>query len=152
MRARLLQLGLAGLCVALAGPARAEDLSPLGRWKTIDDVTGKPKSVVLLYEEGGKLFGKIESLFVEPGADPHPKCGKCDGDRKDQPIIGMVILWNLTRDESSDAWTGGHILDPKNGKTYNCYVEPVDAGKRLKVRGFLGFALLGRTQHWLKME
>ncbi len=152
MRARSLRLGLAGLCLVLAGPARAEDLSPLGRWKTIDDETGKPKSVVLLYAEAGKLFGRIESLFVEPGAEPHPKCDKCDGDRKNQPVIGMVILWDLTQDKSGNAWGGGHILDPKNGKTYRCYVEPVDAGKKLKVRGYLGLALLGRTQHWLRQE
>lgn len=140
------------LSVALVVPAatRAGDLTPVGRWTTVDDSTHKPKSVVLVWEEDGKLLGKIESLILEPGEDPAPKCDKCEGERKDQPIIGMVILWGLTRDGKE--WSGGKILDPDNGKTYRCLVEPVEGGAKLKVRGYIGISLLGRTQVWVKAD
>ncbi len=143
--------GWALLAAALAaGPARAEDPTPVGRWTTVDDDSGKPKSVVRIWEEGGKLQGKIESLVLEPGDDPNPKCTKCEGERKDQPIVGMVILWGLSRD--GQKWSGGHILDPDNGSTYRCFLEPAEGGAKLKVRGYIGLALLGRTQVWLQAK
>lgn len=141
---------LAVLLAAPAGLARAEGLTPVGRWTTVDDDTGKPKSVVRIWEENGKLLGRIESLILAPGEEPNPKCTKCDGERKDQPIVGMVILWDLVREGAE--WSGGKILDPDNGSTYKCLMEPVEGGTRLKVRGYIGFSLLGRTQVWLKAD
>lgn len=141
---------LAAAFLASPAAAAAEDLTPVGRWTTIDDSTHKPKSVIRIWEEDGKLLGKIESLILEPGEDPAPKCDKCDGERKDQPVIGMVILWGLTRDGKE--WSGGKILDPDNGKTYRCLVEPVEGGAKLKVRGYIGISLLGRTQVWVKAD
>jgi len=133
----------------LASNALAQ-ASVTGRWTTIDDETGKPKSVVRIWEEGGKLYGKIEKLFRAPDEDPNPKCVECDGELKDQPIIGMTILRDLEKDD--DEWSGGTVLDPKNGKTYSCKVALEDGGKKLKVRGYLGISLLGRTQHWVRAD
>ena len=138
------------LVVALAllvapGFALADAASPIGKWKTIDDATHKPKSIVEIYEQGGKLYGKIIKLFREAGEEQNPKCDKCKGDKKDKPVIGMVILEGLWRE--GDEWKGGTILDPDNGKTYKCYIK-LEKGK-LKVRGFIGFSALGRTQYWL---
>lgn len=127
-------------------PMPAAALTPIGRWKTVDDGTGKAKSIVLIWEEDGKLFGKIEKLLDTPPNDPDPKCDKCEGDLKDQPITGMRILSDLKKD--GDEWSGGKVLDPENGKSYKCYIAVVDGGKKLKVRGYVGFALLGRTQYW----
>lgn len=141
---------LAAALLASPAPVRAEDLTPVGRWTTVDDSTHKAKSVVRIWEEDGKLLGKIESLILEPGEDPAPKCDKCEGERKDQPVIGMVILWGLTRDGKE--WSGGKILDPDDGKTYRCWVEPIEGGAKLKVHGYIGISLLGRTQLWLKAD
>ena len=125
----------------------AEDLSsPVGKWKSIDDVSGKARSIIEITETDGKLTGKILQLFREPNEDQNPKCDKCDGDKKDQPIIGMTILWGLTQDHQK--WTGGKILDPKNGKIYDSYVKVDEDGKKLNVRGFIGISLLGRSQTW----
>jgi uncharacterized protein (DUF2147 family) len=135
----LLPLGLA-----------AQEASPVGRWETIDDETGERKSIVAIWEENGRLFGRIESLFRQPDEDPNPVCDQCDGDRKDQPIIGMNILWDLRED--GDEYSGGQILDPNNGKTYRCKIALEDGGAKLKVRGFIGFSLLGRTQYWHRVE
>lgn len=145
--ARAAAAALLAVVALVAGQARAEGATPVGRWTTIDDDSGKPKSVVRIWEEDGKLQGKIESLILEPNEDPNPKCTKCDGERKDQPVIGMVILWDLKPDGAK--WSGGRILDPDNGSTYKCTLEPVEGGAKLKVRGYIGFSLLGRTQVWV---
>ena len=143
-------LGLATLTVLFATSALAQEATPVGRWTTIDDETKKPKSVIAIYEEDGKLFGKIEKIFPEPGEKPDPVCEKCEGTLKNQPILGMVIMRNLKKDD--DEWSGGTILDPKNGKTYKVKIAIEDKGKKLKVRGYVGMSLLGRTQHWVRAE
>ena len=122
--------------------------SPVGRWKTIDDVTGKVKSVVAIWEENGKLFGRIQKILDPDPKDPNPTCDDCEGELKGKPVIGLRILWDLQKD--GDGWSGGTILDPANGKTYKCLVSVEDGGTKLKVRGFIGVSLLGRTQYWLR--
>ena len=143
-------LGLATLTVLFATSALAQEATPVGRWTTIDDETKKPKSVIAIYEEGGKLFGKIEKIFLEPNQPENPVCEKCEGTLKGQPIIGMVIMRDLKKDD--DEWTGGTILDPSNGKTYKCKIAVEKGGKKLKVRGFVGMSMFGRTQHWVRAE
>ncbi|HYO68373.1 MAG TPA: DUF2147 domain-containing protein [Archangium sp.] len=144
--------GLATLTLLFTTSALAQEASAsaVGRWTTIDDETKKPKSVVTIYEEGGKLYGKIEKLFREPNEEQNPLCDKCEGALKNQPIIGMVILRDLKKD--GNEWTGGTILDPANGKTYKCKLAIEDGGKKLKLRGFIGIALIGRTQYWVRTE
>lgn len=136
---------LLALALVACTPALAADLTPVGTWTTIDDTTGKPKSVVAIAEENGELTGKVvEVLQSEQG--PHPVCKLCEGDRKDKPIEGMTIIWSMKKD--GDEWKGGKILDPKTGKTYGCKMHVTDGGQKLEVRGFMGFSLLGRTQIW----
>ena len=129
---------------------KAENDSPTGSWQTVDDKTGRIKSIVKTWEKNGKLYGKITKLFRLPDEDPEPVCDKCKGDKKDKPILGMTILWNLS--ENKEIWSGGKILDPENGKTYKCKIKVIDNGKKLEVRGFIGFSLLGRTQYWERVE
>jgi uncharacterized protein (DUF2147 family) len=69
---------------------------------------------------------------------------------KDRPVIGLRILWDLRKD--GEQWSGGKVLDPNNGKVYKCFIVMEDGGKKLRVRGFIGFSLLGRTQYWLRDE
>lgn len=126
--------------------------SAIGIWKTIDDETNKPKSLVQIYEQNGKLYGKVIKLFREPGEEQDPVCDECDEDdpRYKKRVIGMVILEDLEPD-GKDAWSDGEILDPANGSVYGCNIELQGANK-LKVRGFIGFSLLGRTQYWYREE
>lgn len=143
------------LLVSVVGLSMVAEANPaVGRWKTIDDETKEPKSIVVITEEDGKLVGKIEKLFRKADEDQNPKCEKCTGDKKDQPIIGMQILQDLKKDKDDNDknWSGGKILDPKNGKTYSCKLEVIDDGKKLKLRGFIGLSLLGRTQVWERDE
>lgn len=120
--------------------------SPVGLWTTIDDDGKTPKAVVQIEQRGTKLFGKIVEL-IRPDR-PNPKCDECEGALKGKPILGMQILWDLERD--GDEWANGKILDPNNGKIYRCYIEVVEGGTQLKVRGYIGISLLGRTQYWRK--
>ena len=131
-------------------PAFAADDSPVGLWKNIDDATGKPKALIRITESNGALQGKIEQLFRAPAEDQNPKCDKCEGARKDQPIIGMEILSGLKKD--GDEYAGGEILDPNNGKVYKSKLHLTDAGKKLSVRGYIGMPMLGRSQVWVRQE
>jgi uncharacterized protein (DUF2147 family) len=137
--------------VSTPAPEMAQGVStnsPIGRWKTVDDATGKIKSVVTIWEEAGKLYGQIQKLVDPDPKDPNPRCTPCTGEQKGHPVIGLRILWDLQKD--GDAWSGGTILDPENGKTYKCLLSLEEGGEKLKVRGFIGVSLLGRTQYWLR--
>ncbi|PKA14495.1 MULTISPECIES: DUF2147 domain-containing protein [Leptospira] len=138
------------LAAFLVGESTFADALPVvGKWKTIDDEDGKEKSVVELYEQGGKIYGKIASLRDPLDKDGKPKvCTKCEGADKDKPVIGLVIIKGLSLDD--DEYSGGTIMDPNNGKTYKCKLKATDGGAKLNVRGFIGFSLIGRTQTWLK--
>ncbi|PIB37317.1 hypothetical protein BFP72_00285 [Reichenbachiella sp. 5M10] len=122
--------------------------SIVGRWKTIDDETGKPKSVVEIYEVEGKYFGKVLKLFRGEGEDPDPVCKECDpqDDRYQQRVIGMDIIRDLEQD--GDEFEDGTILDPANGKVYDCKLWIEDG--TLQVRGYIAF--LYRTQTWKRHE
>lgn len=126
----------------------AANPSPVGTWKTIDDATGKVKSLVQITDEGGELHGKVVKLFNP--SHPNPTCDKCDGAKKGKPIEGMEILWGVKK--SGDDWGGGQILDPEKGKVYGAKLQVIDGGQKLSVRGFIGFSLLGRTQTWLRED
>ena len=118
-----------------------------GKWKTIDDETGKEKGIVEIYEHKGKVFGKIIEIFEKD--KKHLKCIECDGDDLNKPILGMTIIKGLKKD--GDEYNSGKVLDPKNGKLYKCYIT-LEGNDKLKVRGFIGISLFGRTQYWYRMK
>jgi uncharacterized protein (DUF2147 family) len=131
--------------IAAATAAHAQN-TPLGVWKTIDDDTKQEKSLVRISESGGVVTGKIEKL-LNP-TEPNPVCDKCSDDRKGKPITGMSIIDGLK--QSGDVWEGGEILDPNNGKVYRVRLKPIENGKKLEVRGYIGPFF--RTQTWIRVE
>lgn len=144
----LLAVSLFSLTTAF-GALSANEI--VGKWKTIDDETKKARSVVQIWVDGnGVAWGKIVDLLNRaPDEEADPVCTKCKGSDNGKKIKGMTILKNLKKD--GNEWTGGTITDPKSGKVYKCKIEAVEGGKVLKVRGFIGFSLIGRTQKWYKM-
>jgi uncharacterized protein (DUF2147 family) len=124
--------------------------SPVGLWRTIDDKTGKEKSLVRIVETNGELRASIEKLFREPHEEPNPNCDKCPGDRKNKPVLGMMIMTGLKK--AGSEFEGGEILDPANGKIYRVKMWTAEGGKKLNVRGFIGVSLLGRTQVWIRED
>jgi uncharacterized protein (DUF2147 family) len=132
---------------AVAALAQA---TPAGLWKTIDDETKKEKSLVRITEAGGVFTGSIDKV-LDPEAKPDAVCNKCTDERKDKPILGLVIIRNVKQNaDDATVWDAGDITDPNNGKTYRVRLKPVDGGKRLEVRGYVG--PFYRTQHWLRVE
>ena len=148
IRVTILAYLLSAVIISIPAAAHAapDAASPVGYWKTIDDEEGTEKSVVQIWEKDGQMFGKIIQLFEDPKAT----CDECKGELKGKPVVGMQILSGLKKDD--DEWSGGTIMDPANGKTYKCYIEVQDGGKKLKVRGYIGISLFGRTQYWYRVE
>jgi len=134
------------LIIALLPLAAFAQSSPVGRWKTIDDETGKVKSIVEITQAAnGSLQGKVmEILYSERG--PNPLCDKCEGANKNKPVKGMTILWGLKKD--GDMWSGGTVLDPAKGKTYKSKVELLEGGKKLGMSGCIAF--ICRQQVWVR--
>ena len=141
---RISSIALAYAVAALLATGGLMAQSPVGVWKTIDDETGEPKSFVQIFEWQGKVGGKITKL-INP-SEPNPKCTACDGSRKDQPIEGMVIIWGMSQD--GDGYSGGQILNPKDGKIYTCKMKV--EGNTLKVRGYIGPFF--KTQTWHRVN
>lgn len=118
----------------------------VGKWTTIDDETGEPKSVVEIFQKSdGKYYGKIEKLLIKP---ENNNCVKCKDDRKNKPLVGLEIIRGLSKDGKE--FTGGSIMDPKSGKVYKCTITR--SGDKLHVRGYIGFSIIGRTQVWTKAK
>lgn len=142
-RTCLLATALAlGAGVALAQP------TPVGVWKTIDDDTHAEKSLVRITEAGGVLSGKVERIFE--AAKAGARCEACTDERKGQPVLGLQIIRNARPDAERELWEGGDILDPANGKVYRLRLKPLNGGKRLQVRGYIGPFF--RSQEWLRVE
>jgi len=117
-----------------------------GQWMTFDDKTYEKKGLVEIYKHKKKYYGRIIGSFTNT---PDKKCTKCKGDKKDKPMIGMVIIEDLKKD--GDEYTDGTILDPNNGKVYDCTIKLVGKNK-LKVKGYIGISILGRAQYWKRVE
>lgn len=135
------------VCIlALLPMAAFAQSSAVGRWKTIDDETGKVKAIVEINQTAdGKLQGKVVEV-LNSAHGPNPVCDKCKGANKGKPVEGMIILWNLKPD--GNEWSGGTILDPKNGKTYKSKAELMDGGTKLGVSGCIAF--ICRQQVWVR--
>ena len=123
--------------------------TPVGVWKTIDDATGKEKSLVRISEAAGVFSGKVEK-GLDPTAKADAKCDECTDSRKGQPIVGMTIIRNVKKNEA--VWDGGDILDPNNGKVYRVRLTPSGDNKKLEVRGYFGTPMFGRSQTWMRVE
>lgn len=117
-----------------------------GKWKTIDDETGKPKSIVEISEKNGKIYGKVVEILTDK---KDAKCDKCPGADKGKPIKGLTIIKGLSKDGKE--YSGGTITDPSSGKEYKCALK-LNGADKLDVRGYVGIQALGRTQTWVRVK
>ncbi len=148
MLIKIVTLIVALLPALVLAQAPSTQNTPVGTWRTIDDKTGKVKSIVEIYPSAdGSLSGKVLKV-LDSDQGPNPICDECKGANHNKPIAGMVIAWGLRHE--GDTWDSGKILDPKNGKIYSAKMTPIENGRKLQVRGYLGFSLLGRTQIWVR--
>jgi len=124
-------------------------MTPLGLWQTISDTDGKATSEVRITTTSTGLVGVVAKALT---TSTEPNCDKCTDDRKGQPKVGMQIIRGANKVDGKEVWENGNILDPNNGTVYKLKLTPIEGGKKLEVRGFVGFALLGRTQTWIRVE
>ena len=142
----MFKAGIAIVFVASVLPAWAQ-MTPEGLWRNIDDETGKPKAEVRIVSQGAALSGRIEKTLIQ---SPEPLCTLCADDRKDKPKLGMEIIRGGSQSDGKPVWEGGKILDPENGKQYTVRLTPLDGGRQLQVRGYIG--PFYRTQVWQRIE
>jgi uncharacterized protein (DUF2147 family) len=128
--------------------------SPVGYWQTLDDVTGKPKAVLQIEKQPNQtLSARIVKIYPDPGHVQKELCEACEGDKHNQPILGMQIMEGVKQDkENWQFWANGKILDPSNGKVYHCNLQLIDGNQKLLVRGYIGVPLFGRSQKWVRIE
>ena len=138
------------LLLAWACAASAQFASPVGLWKTYSDRTGEADGLVRIVEERGEFVGRVEKVFSPPNDSPNPLCGRCPGELRDQPVVGIAVLRGVRRRQ--DGYTEGTILDPDEGENYRCTLTLKEAGRRLEIHGFIGLPLFGRTQVWTRVE
>ena len=146
----MIKTALTAVALTLASLSAFAQMSPVGLWKTIDDDTKKEKSLVRITENNGVYSGKIEK-FLDPATKADAVCDQCTDERKDKPILGMTILRNLKQSaDDKTVYDGGDIVDPNNGKVYRSRLKPIEDGKKLEMRGYIG--PFYRTQVWIRVE
>jgi uncharacterized protein (DUF2147 family) len=140
------------LSIGLLTLAAHAQMSPVGLWRSIDDETKQPKAEIRITQNAaGGLSGVVEKgLQNNPNTDPN--CNLCTDDRKGKPKIGLEIIRGGQQGDGKAVWEGGKILDPENGKNYSLRLTPIEGGKKLEVRGYIGAPMLGRTQTWVRVQ
>ena len=151
----MFRFAIATSLLLAAGGAFAANDTPVGTWQQVDDASGKVTSILQITDDQGQLEAKVLKVMnMTPKQiardGEHPRCTRCEGDLHDKPIEGMTVMWGVRKD--GDVWDGGHILDPKSGKTYKVKLTLRDNGRKLDVHGYIGFSLLGRSQTWIRQD
>jgi uncharacterized protein (DUF2147 family) len=149
MRAALNAL-LCALLFSAGTNAAAQAPAPVGLWKTYSDRTGEADGLVRITEADSELEGTVVKVFSPPAPSANPLCEECRGALRNQPIVGMKILRRMRAE--GDAYSGGEILDPDEGRVYRCTLRVIDGGRKLEVRGYVGISLFGRTQVWDRVD
>lgn len=144
----LLLLALVPLASAVTTAAAAPAATPVGEWQQFDDKKGGLRSIIRIEQVGGELVGTILKTVPRPEDPPQPTCDKCPGEFKDKPIVGLRFMWGLKGEGRQ--WDGGRVLDPEEGKIYRVKLKLSEDGRTLEVRGYVGFAMIGRTQRWTR--
>ncbi|MRJ09096.1 DUF2147 domain-containing protein [Ornithobacterium rhinotracheale] len=121
--------------------------TPVGTWKILDEKTGAVRTHIKIYPKGNALHGKV--VKIGDPKDINGICSECKGDKKNKRILGLEILTGLKK--KGDTWVNGKIIDPQTGNVYSCKAEPMGKDK-LKMRGYLGISLLGKTQIWERVD
>jgi uncharacterized protein (DUF2147 family) len=137
------------IALTFAASAAIAQMTPVGLWQTIDDKDGTPKSEIRIVETAGVVSGKIER-DLNPKAQPTDKCVECKDDRKDQPIIGLELIRGLKKADDKTMWEGGTIVEPSSGKVYRMTMTPIEGGKKIEMRGYIG--PFYRTQTWNRLQ
>ena len=150
LRLVLVQSLFVFFCLGLySTTAQSQSLAWVGVWKTYSDQTGLAESLIRIDHVDGQLRGVVLEIFAPPAPSAQPLCEECVGALKNQPVVGLSILRAVPEPNGQQA--RGEILNPEDGRTYQCLLRPIDSGKALEVRGYIGLPLFGRTQRWVRV-
>lgn len=150
MRTKLVTAFAALVSLMVGGQAVSADMSPVGLWQAVDPDTKQPSGWFLISNHDGVYDGTLVKMFLEPGDDPNIVCAKCRDDRHNQPWLGLQIIRGMKPDGDSK-YTGGTILDPRDGNVYDAMMTLTADGQTLVIRGYLGISLLGRNEYWTRL-
>jgi uncharacterized protein (DUF2147 family) len=150
MRVKLLTSALALVSLIACVHGLNADPTPTGLWQAVDDDTKQPTGWFLITEQAGVYKGIIAKMFLKPGEDPNAVCDQCKDDRHNHTWLGLELIRGMQQ-ESADKYSGGTILDPRDGKIYKATMKVAPDGQTLIVRGYLGVELLGRNQYWTRL-
>jgi uncharacterized protein (DUF2147 family) len=145
----VLKLALGAVGALLIVQAALGAPTAAGVWRQVDE-TGKAGALVTITEDGGAFVGRLSHLFLDPGDDPNPICNQCPGDKRNQPVLGLVFIEGMK--QSGLDYDSGTILDPETGKVYSANMHLSADGALLTVRGYLGLSIFGRSQTWVRVE
>ena len=141
---------LTGLMLSTSSLFAADDLS--GTWRSIDDKTGFSKALIEIKKDcKGVYTGKIIKILPRPGYTPKTHCQDCPAPYKGAPILGLTVLDGMKQKNTTE-YEGGTILDPLSGKIYKSKIKVSNNGKRLRMRGYVGVEVFGRSQTWIRDE
>ena len=144
-----LKAGMTTMLLMFAACSAFAQMTPLGTWRSVDDKTGEAKAEIRIVDNGGVLTGSILKS-LKKDSRPDAVCDQCKDERKGKPIAGLEIIRGAKKAEGQDAWEGGKILDPENGREYTLRLAPIEGGQKLQVRGYLGPFF--RTQTWARVN
>jgi uncharacterized protein (DUF2147 family) len=150
MSVKVLTFTAAFVSLIVAGHTLSAEPTPVGLWQAVDEDTKQPTGWFLISDHGGVYDGIIAKMFLKPGEDPNELCGQCQDDRHNHPWLGLEIIRGM-KPEGEYKYTGGTILDPRDGKTYKATMKVTPDGQTLIVRGYIGFELLGKNQYWTRL-
>jgi uncharacterized protein (DUF2147 family) len=147
----VLMIGLTlTLNAASAAPAASEPTA-VGLWEQVDEKSGKAESWFHIVEKDGVYLGIIVKMFQKPGEPPPEswRCTKCEGAEQNAQVLGLTLIKGMKR--KGMKYEDGTIMDPRDGSVYRALMQLSPDGRQLEVRGYLGVALIGRSQTWTRL-
>lgn len=138
------------MMLALASFAQGNAEKICGTYLVIEK--SEVSKVKVTRKPNGDFEGKIIWMQNPKFEDGSPKTDVKNPDpaKRNTPADKIVLLHNFKYDASDDEWSG-EIYNPVEGDMYKAYAK-FESPKKLKVRGYVGLPIFGRSMYWVKLD